>query len=116
MTDSELEERMDEAIHLIREAIEERGGMLDIEKRPDFRWAGAARLPAGRLMLNTRRTGKAANTADSKAVVEASADLSFEGRLLVRLLFYSTKTELELPGGAHKPFGHAGIARAFDGI
>jgi hypothetical protein len=116
MTDSELQERMDQAIHLIREAIEERGGLLEMEKKPDFRWAGVARLPAGKLMLNTRRTGKQAAPGDAKPVVEASADLSFEGRLIARLLFYSTKTEVELPGGAHKPFGHAGIARAFEAL
>jgi hypothetical protein len=45
-----------------------------------------------------------------------TADLTFEGRLIARLLFYSTKTEVELPGGTHKPFGHAGIARAFEGL
>ena len=116
MTDSELQERMDEAIQLIREAIEERGGFLEIEKKPDLRWAGTARLPAGKLMLNTRRTGKRAMPGDTKPVIEASADLSFEGRLIARLLFYSTKTEVELPGGTHKPFGHAGIARAFEGL
>jgi hypothetical protein len=114
MTDSELQERMDQAIHLIREAIEERGGLLEMEKKPDFRWAGVARLPAGKLMLSTRKTGKQAAPGDTKPVIEASADLSFEGRLVARVLFYSTKTEVELPGGAHKPFGHAGIARAFE--
>ena len=114
MTDSELQERMDQAIHLIREAIEERGGLLEVEKKPDFRWAGVARLPAGKLMLSTRKTGKQAAPGDTKPVIEASADLSFEGRLVARVLFYSTKTEVELPGGAHKPFGHAGIARAFE--
>jgi|SRR5208337_1416342 len=116
MTDSELQERMDEAIHLIREAIEERGGLLELEKEPDFRWAGVARLPAGKLMLNTRRTGKHSEPGDTKPVIEASADLSFEGRLIARLLFYSTKTEVELPGGTHKPLSHAGIARAFEGL
>ena len=116
MTDTELQERMDEAIHLIHEAIEERGGLLEVEKKPDFRWAGAARLPSGKLMLNARRTGKHAEPGDTKPVIEASADLSFEGRLIARLLFYSTKTEVELPGGTHKPLGHAGIARAFEGL
>ncbi len=116
MTDSELQERMDEAIHLIEEAIEDRGGLLEIEKKPDFRWTGAARLPTGRLMLNTRKTGKQAAPEDMKAVIEASADLVFEGRLIARLLFYSTKTEVELPGGVRKPFGHAGIARAFEAL
>jgi len=31
-------------------------------------------------------------------------------------LFYAAKTEMELPGGAHKPFGHAGIARVLDAL
>jgi hypothetical protein len=107
---------MDEAIHLIREAIEERGGLLEIEKKPDFRWAGVARLPTGKLLLNTHKTGKQAATGDTKPVIEALADLTFEGRLVARVLFYLTITELELPGGAHKPFGHAGIARAFEAL
>ena len=116
MTDSELQARMDEALHLIREAIEERGGLLDMEKKPDFRWAGMARLPAGKLMLSTHKTGKEAAPGDTKSVIEASADLSMEGRLIARILFYSTRTELELPGGTRKPFGHAGIARAFEAL
>jgi len=116
MTDSELQERMDETIHLIREAIEERGGLLELEKKPDFRWAGVARLPAGKLMLSTRKTGKQAEPGDTKPVIEASADLSLEGRLIARVLLYSTKTEVELPGGTHKPFNHAGLARAFEGL
>ena len=116
MTDSELQERMDDAIRLIREAIEERGGTLEMEKKPDFRWAGVARLPAGKLMLSTHKTGKQAAPGDTKSVIEASADLSIEGRLIARILFHSTKTEVELPGGTHKPFGHAGIARAFEAL
>ena len=116
MTDSELQERMDEAIRLIQEAIEERGGTLEMEKKPDFRWAGAARLPAGKLMLSTHKTGKQAGPGDTKSVLEASADLNMEGRLIARILFHSTKTEVELPGGAHKPFGHAGIARVFEAL
>jgi hypothetical protein len=67
-------------------------------------------------MLNTRKTGKQAAPGDTKAVIEASADLVFEGRLIARLLFYSTKTDVELPGGTRKPFGHAGIARAFEAL
>jgi hypothetical protein len=116
MTDSELQERMDKAIQLIGEAIQEQGGLLEIEKGPDFRWAGVARLPTGKLTLNTHKTGKQAAPGGTKLVIEASADLSFEGRLIARVLFYSTKTEVELPGGAHKPFGHAGIARAFEAL
>jgi hypothetical protein len=116
MTDSELQERMDDAIRLIREAIEERGGTLEMEKKPDFRWAGVARLPAGKLMLSTHKTGKRAAPGDTKSVIEASADLIIEGRLIARILFHSTKTEVELPGGTHKPFGHVGIARAFEAL
>jgi len=116
MTDSELQERMDEAIHLIRDAIEERGGLLEMEKKPDFRWTGVAWLPTGKLMLSTHKTGKQAAPGDTKSVIEASADLIIEGRLIARILFYSTKTEVELPGGAHKPLSHAGIARAFEAL
>ena len=116
MTDSELQARMDEAIHLIREAVEERGGMLDIDKKPDFAWLGTARLPSGKLMLNSRKTGRHGAPGDPKPVLEMTADLTFEGRLIARLLFFSTRTEVELPGGTHKPFGHAGIARAFEGL
>jgi hypothetical protein len=116
MTDSELQERMEEAFGLIYEAIESRGGLLEIDKKPDCRWVGAARLPAGKLMLSTRKTGKHAGPGDTKPVIEASADLSFEGRLIARLLFYSTKTEVELPGGTHKPLSHTGITRAFESL
>jgi len=116
MTDSELQARMDEALHLIREAIEARGGLLELEKQPDLRWAGLARLPSGKLMLSTHKTGKEAAPGDTRSVIEASADLSMEGRLIARILFYSTKTEVELPGGTRKPFSHAGIARAFEAI
>jgi hypothetical protein len=116
MTDSELKGRMDEAFDLIREAVEKQGGLLEIEKRPDFRWVGVARLPSGKLLLNTRKSGKQAAPGVTKSVIEASADLAFEGRLIARILFYSTKTEVELPGGTHKPFGHAGIARAFEAL
>ena len=114
MTDSELEERMDEAIQMIRVAIEDRGGRLEMEKKPDFRWAGVGKLPAGKIMLQTHKTGRHAAPGDTKPVIEASADVSFEARLIMRLLFYAAKTEVELPGGAHKPFGHAGIARVLD--
>ncbi len=116
MTESELRSRMDDAIQQIREAIEERGGLLEIEVRPDFRWAGVARLPAGKLLLNTQKTGREAAPGDTKPVVEATADLTLEGRLIARILFYALKTEVELPGGAHKPFGHAGIAKAFEAL
>ena len=116
MTDSELQERMDQAIHLIREAVEERGGLLEIDKKADLSWLGIARLPSGKLMLNSRKTGRHAAPGDTKPVLEMTLDLTFEGRLIARLLFYSSKSELELPGGSHKPFGHAGIARAFEAL
>jgi hypothetical protein len=67
-------------------------------------------------MLSTHKTGKQAGPGDTKSVLEASADLNMEGRLIARILFHSTKTEVELPGGAHKPFGHAGIARVFEAL
>lgn len=116
MTDSELQARMDEAIQMIRQSIEERGGLLELEMQPDFRWAGVARLPSGKLLLRTQKTGRQAAPGDTKAVVEAAADLTLEGRLIARILFYSNKTEVELPGGAHKPFGHAGVTKAFESV
>jgi hypothetical protein len=116
MTDSELQGQLEQAIQMIREAVEERGGMLEIDKKLGLSWLGTARLPSGKLMLNCRKTGRHATPEDTKPVIEMTVDLTFEGRLVARLLFYSTKTELELPGGTHKPFGHAGIARAFQGI
>jgi hypothetical protein len=116
MTESELRDQMEAAIQQIREMIEERGGMLELEIRPDFRWAGLARLPGGKLLLNAQRTGKQAAPGDTKAVAEATADLTLEGRLLARILFFASKTEIELPGGARKPFGHAGIAKAFEAL
>ncbi len=116
MTESELRDRLDNAIGQIREAIEERGGMLELEVRPDFRWAGVARLPVGKLLLNTQKTGKEPAPGDTKPVVEATADLTLEGRLIARILFYASKTEVELPGGARKPFGHAGLAKAFEAL
>ena len=116
MTDSELQERMDQAIHLIREAVEERGGLLEIDKKADLSWLGTARLPSGKLMLNSRKTGRHAAPGDTKPALEMTLDLTFEGRLIARILFYSSKSEVELPGGTHKPFGHAGIARAFEAL
>jgi len=116
MADSGLEARMEEAIHLIREAVEQKGGMLELEKKPDLRWTGLARLPGGKLMLSTHTTGKQAAPGDTKSVLEGSADLSMEGRLVARILFHSNSTEVELPGGSRKPFGHAAIARAFEAI
>ena len=117
MTDSELRERMDDAIHLIRQSIEEKGGLLELEMQPDFRWAGVARLPSGKLLWRSQKTGRQAAAGDAKPVVEATADLTLEGRLIARILFYSNQTtEVELPGGAHRPFGHAGVAKAFEAV
>lgn len=116
MTDSELEARMEEAIHFIREAVEQKGGLLEMEKKPNLRWAGLARLPGGKLMLSTHKTGKQAAPGDTKSVLEGSVDLSMEGRLIARILVHSTSTEVELPGGSRKPFGHAAIARAFEAL
>src|SRR5271157_1940024 len=100
MTDSELLERMDDALQQIKEAIEARGALLELDMKPDFRWAGIARLPAGKLLINTHKTGKQAAPESKKPVAEAVADLTLEGRLLARVLFYATNTEVELPGGA----------------
>jgi hypothetical protein len=116
MTDSELLERMDEGIRQIREAIEGHGGLLELDKKPDFRWAGIARLPAGKLLLNTRKTGKQATPESHKPVAEAVADLTLEGRFLGRVLFYPGNAEIELPGGAHRPLDHAGIAKMFGAL
>jgi len=116
MTESELRKQMDDAIQVIREAIEGHGGLLEIEKGPDFRWSGIARLPEGKLLLSTRKSGKQAVPGEMKSVLEATADLTLEGRLVARILFFSEKTEVELPGGTRKPFGHAGITRAFEAI
>ena len=116
MTENELQARLEKAVEMVREAIEERGGILDIDKKPDLTWNGTARLPSGKLMLSSRKTGKQAKPEDTKPVLQLSVDLIFEGRLLARLMFYSTKTEIELPGGAHKPFGHGGITRAFEAL
>ena len=98
MTDSELLERMNDALEQIREAIEARGALLELEKKPDFRWAGMARMPAGKLLIQTQKTGKQAAPESKKPVAEAMADLTLEGRFLARVLFYSANTEIELPG------------------
>ena len=116
MTDSELLERMEEGISQIREAIEGLGGLLELEKRPDFRWAGVARLPAGKLLINTRKTGKQAAPESKKPVAEAVADLTLEGRFLGRVFFYAANAEIELPGGAHKALDHAGITKMFSAV
>lgn len=116
MTDSELLERMDDALQQIREAIEARGALLELNMNPDFRWVGIARLPAGKLLINTFKTGKQAAPESKKPVAEAVADLTLEGRILARVLFYSANTEVELPGGAHKALNHSGIAKIFSSL
>jgi hypothetical protein len=113
MTDSELLGRMDDAIQQIREAIEARGALLELEMKPDFRWTGMARTPSGKLMIHTQKTGKQAGPDSKKPVAEALADLTLEGRFVARVIFYSASTEIELPGGARRPLDHSGIAKMF---
>jgi hypothetical protein len=116
MTDSEITERVDSALQEIREAIEQGGGLLELDVKPECRWAGVARLPAGKLIINAHKTGRPPAPEGKRPVVEAIADLTLEGRLLARVLFYSGKTEIEFPGGAHKPLDHSGIARIFSSV
>ena len=116
MTDSELQERMDDAIEKIREAIEARGALLEVDKKADFRWAGIARTPSGKLLIQTQKTGKQPAPEGKKPVAEAFADITVEGRFLARLLFFAANTEVELAGGAHKPFDHSGIAKIFSSM
>jgi hypothetical protein len=111
MTDSELLERVENAFRQIVEEIEARGGMLELEKKPDLRWSGIARLPAGKLLINVRKTGKQAPPDSKKLVAEAIADLTLEGRFIARVLFYAASSEIELPGGGHKALDHAGIIK-----
>ena len=113
MTDAELHQRMETAFQQIKEAIEERGGLLELDMKPDFRWAGIARLPAGKLLINAQKTGKQPSPQSKKPVAEAVADLTLEGRFIARVIFYSANTEVELPGGAHKPLDHSGVAKMF---
>jgi len=107
---------MDDALGQIKDEIESRGAMLELNKQPDFRWAGLARMPAGKLLINTQKTGKQASPENKKPVAEAIADLTLEGRFLARVLFYSANTEVELPGGAHKPLDHSGVAKIFSAL
>ena len=116
MTDSELLERMKDALQQIREEIETRGGLLELDMKPDFRWAGIARMPAGKLLIQTQKTGKQAAPDSKKPVAEAVADLTLEGRFLGRLLFYSANTEVELPGGARRPLDHPGVVKIFSSL
>ena len=81
--------------------------------KPDCRWAGIARLPAGKLLINAQKTGKQPSAESKKPVAEAVADLTLEGRFIARVIFYSASTEVELPGGAHKPLDHSGVAKIF---
>lgn len=111
MTDNELLERMDLALDQIREAIEARGAFLEMQKTPDFRWSGLARMPAGKLLVNTQKTGRQATPESKRPVAEALADLTLEGRFIARVLFYAAKAEIEFPGGIHKPLDHSGIAK-----
>ncbi len=116
MTDSELLERMEEAVQQITEAIEERGALLEMDRKPDFRWAGVARLPTGKLLIQTQKTGKQPDPEKNKPVLEAIADLTLEGRFLARVLFLSDRTDVELPGGAHRTLDHAGVAKIFSSM
>lgn len=116
MTDTELQERMDNALGQITEAIEARGALLEIDKKPDFRWSGIARMPAGKLLIQTQKTGKQATPESKKPVAEALADLTLEGRLLARVLFFAAKTEVELPGGTRRALDHTGVAKIFSSL
>ncbi len=116
MTESELLERMEEAVQQITEAIEQRGALLEIDRKADFRWAGVARLPTGKLLIQTHKTGKQPDPEKNKPVLEAVADLTLEGRLLGRVLFLSDRTEVELPGGGHRALDHSGVAKMFSAV
>lgn len=111
MTDSELLERMTQAIEDIRLALEARGGLVELEKKPDLRWSGLARLPSGKLQIQTQKTGRQPAPDSKKAVTEAVADLTLEGRFIARVLIHQSGTEIEFPGGARRPLDHAGIAK-----
>ena len=116
MTDSELLDRMDDAFTQITEEIEAMGALLELDRKPDFRWSGIARLPAGKLLINAQRTGKQAVPESTKAVLEATADLALEGRFIARVLFYADNTEIELPGGTRRPFDHSGVVKMFSSL
>ena len=114
--DSELLERMNAALDQIREAIETMGGLLELERSPDFRWSGLARLPAGKLLIHTQKTGRQAAPDSKKPVAEALADITLEGRFIARVLIYQTSADIELPGGARRPLDHSGIAKMFTAL
>ena len=116
MTDSELLERMNEAFREITEELEVRGALLELNRKPDFRWNGIARLPAGKLLINAQKTGKQPTPESTKPVAEAMVDLTLEGRFIARVLLFAARNEVELPGGARKPFDHSGIARMFSSL
>ena len=116
MTDSELLDRLSSALDQIREALEERGGLLELDKKPDLRWTGLARLPAGKLMIQTQKTGKQAAPDSKKPVAEALADLTLEGRFIARVLIYAANTEVELPGGGRRALDHSGVAKILSTI
>jgi hypothetical protein len=116
MTDSELLERMNVALDQIREALEVRGGLLELERNPDFRWSGLARLPAGKLQIQTQKTGRQATPESKKLVAEALADVTLEGRFIARVLIYPASAEIELPGGARRPLDHSGIAKMLSNL
>jgi hypothetical protein len=116
MADSELLGRVEDAFREIVEAIEARGGLLELDKKPDLRWAGIARLPAGKLLIHLQKTGKQAAPDSKKQVAEAVADLTLEGRFIARILFYADKAEIEFPGGGRKPFDHFGVIKMLSSV
>jgi len=116
MTESELLERVEDAFKQIIESIEARGGMLELDKQPDLRWAGVARLPAGKLLIHVRKTGKQAAPDSKKQVAEALADLTLEGRFIARVLFFAENSEIEFPGGGRKPLDHSGIIKMLSSV
>ena len=116
MADSELLGRVADAFREIVEAIEARGGLLELDKKPDLRWAGIARLPAGKLLIHLQKTGKQAAPDSKKQVAEAVADLTLEGRFIARILFYADKAEIEFPGGGRKPFDHFGVIKMLSSV
>ena len=116
MTDSELLEHVEKAFRQIVDEIEARGGLLELDKKPDLRWAGTARLPAGKLLISLRKTGKQAAPESKKLVAEAIADLTLEGRFIARVLFYAESCEIEFPGGGHKPLDHSSIVKMLSSL
>ena len=116
MTDSELQVRVEDVFGQIIEAIEGRGGLVELDRKPEFQWSGVARLPAGKLLIHLRKTGKQAAPDSTKLVAEAIANLTLEGRFIASVLFYPESSEIEFPGGGRKPFDHSGIAKMLSSI